>query len=271
MRIRFARAVAALAAGIAPAVAAAYPGGTPDFQTNVAPFCAGCHSSRSAQYLAGAGDRAMKEVAERKHIAVVLSGQEGYATLSESDRATLADQIRALDAASTVTLEAPAVVRPGETFQVTVSVTGGAGPVVGVALVDRAHRWYARPASSAGWQVAAPPAVIGPDGHPQNEWIAKRPEGFDRNLSFVNVTGVSSDAAAERWASATVVFALRAPDRIGTYPLAAAFFYGTEKSTVLGYTTNALGDKEVRGGFTGGSGRLLFTPVEQIQVQAPTP
>jgi hypothetical protein len=40
---------------------------------------------------------------------------------------------------------------------------------------------------------------------------------------------------------------------------------------VLGYTTNALGRKEVRGGFTGGSGRLLFTPVEQIQVQAPAP
>ena len=151
MRIQFARAVAALAVGIVPAVAAAYPGGTPDFQTNVIPFCAGCHSSRSAEYLAGAGDRAMKEVAERKHIAVVLSGQKGYATLSESDRATLADQIRALDAASTVKIEAPAVVRAGETFQVTVSVTGGAGPVVGVALVDRAHRWYARSASSAGW------------------------------------------------------------------------------------------------------------------------
>ena len=53
-----------------------------------------------------------------------------------------------------------------------------------------------RSASSAGWQVAAPPAVIGPDGQPQSDWISKRPEGFDRNLSFVNVTGVSSDAAA---------------------------------------------------------------------------
>jgi mono/diheme cytochrome c family protein len=271
MRIGFTRAVAALAAGIAPAIAAAYPGGTPNYQTNVAPYCASCHSSRSPESLAGAGDRAMKEVAERKHIAVVLSGQKGYASLGESDRATLADQIRALDAASTVKLEAPAVVRAGETFQVTVSVTGGAGPAVGVALVDRAHRWYARPASSAGWQVVAAPAVIGSDGHPQYEWIAKRPESFDRNVSFVNVTGISSDSAAGRWASATVVFALRAPDRVGTYPLAAAFFYGTEKSTVLGYTTDALGRKEVRGGFDGGSGRLLFTPVEQIQVQAPTP
>ena len=172
MRIRIARAVIAVAVGIAPAVAAGYPGGTPDFQTNVAPFCAGCHSSRSAEYLAGAGDRAAKEVAERKHIAVVLSGQKGYESLSESDRATLADQIRALDAASTVTIEAPAVVGAGQTFQVTVSVTGGAGPAVGVALVDRDHRWYARPASAAGWQIAAPPAVIGPDGRPQSQWIS---------------------------------------------------------------------------------------------------
>jgi hypothetical protein len=168
-----------------------------------------------------------------------------------------------------VKLEAPDAVGAGETFQVTVSVTGGAGPAVGVALVDRAHRWYARPASAVGWQVAAPPAVIGPDGQPQNAWISKRPESADRNLSFVNVTGIASDAAAGRWASATVVFALRAPDRPGSYPLGAVYLYGTEKSTVLGYTTDALGRKQVRGGFDGGSGRVLFTPIQSIQVQAP--
>ena len=37
----------------APWVAGAYPGGTPDFQTDVAPFCAACHSSRSEEALAG--------------------------------------------------------------------------------------------------------------------------------------------------------------------------------------------------------------------------
>ena len=261
----------AIAAVLAPLSAAGYPGGTPSYQTDIAPFCAGCHSSKIPEVLLGAGERAEKEVSERKHIAVILAGEKGYASLTEADRQTLAEQIRALDVASSVSMAAPESVAPGASFEVSVSVTGGAGPVVGVALVDRAHRWYARSAASAGWQVVAPPAVIGPDGHPQNEWIAKRPESFDRNVSFVNVTGVSSDAAAGRWASATVVFALRAPDRIGSYPLAAAFFYGTEKSTALGYTTDALGRKEVRGGFAGGSGRLLFTPVEQIQVQAPTP
>jgi hypothetical protein len=260
-------AVLAVATFLAPAQAIAYPGGTPNYQTNVAPFCASCHSSRSAEVMAGAGDRAEKELVKNKHLALILEGKQGYADLSPEDRATLADQIRALDAASTVTLEAPATVKSGQSFQVTVSVTGGAGPVVGVALVDRRHRWYARPAPAVGWSVAGPPVIIGPDGQPQNDWLNKRPDGLDRNLSFVNVTGVESDSALGKWASAKVVFTLQAPAKPGTYPLAAVFFYGTEKSTVLGYTTDAVGWRKVRGGTGGPSGRLLFTPVQSITVQ----
>jgi hypothetical protein len=217
--------------------------------------------------LAGSGARAEKEVAEAKHIAVILSGQRGYESLSESDRRTLAEQIRALDAASTVSLEAPASVTAGATFTASVSVTGGAGPVVGVMLVDRAHRWLARPAASAGWQVAAPPAISAGDGAAQQEWLGGRPPEAGRNLSYVNVTGIESDSAARRWARARVVFTLRAPSAPGSYPLAAAFLYGTEKSTVLGYTTDPLGVVKVRGGAAGGSGRVLFTPVQQVQVQ----
>lgn len=257
----------ALTLSLVPWSAAPYPGGTGDYQTDVAPFCASCHSSRDAAALAGAGERAEKETAERKHIAVILSGQKGYESLSEPDRQTLAEQIRALDAASGVRLKAPASVKAGETFQVQVSVTGGAGPVVGVGLVDRAHRWYARPAASAGWQVVAPPEIQGADGKPRGEWLAKRPAEMGRNLSFVNVPGIQSDSAARKWDSAEVFFTLRAPDRPGSYPLAASYWYGTEKSTLLGYTTNAMGWKEVRGGFTGGSGRVMFTPVQTIQVQ----
>jgi hypothetical protein len=155
--------------------AAAYPGGTPNYQTDAAPFCAGCHSSREAAALAGAGERAEKEVAERKHIAVILSGQMGYGKLSESDRRTLVDQVRALDEASSVTLKAPAVVKAGEVFQVQVRVTGGAGPVVGVGLVDRPHRWYARPVASAGFAVSAPPEITGSDGKPRTKWLERRP------------------------------------------------------------------------------------------------
>ncbi len=264
--MRFRAFVAFAAALLPPGLGAAYPGGTPSFQTDVAPYCAACHSSRDESALAGAGDRAAKKVAERGHIAVILSGQKGYASLSETDRKMLADQIRALDEASTVALAVPASVKAGEAFQVTVSVTGGAGPVVGVALVDRAHRWLARPAASAGWRSAGPPQVTGPDGQPQNEWLSNRPESAGRDISYVNVTGIASDSVAKNWAKASVVFSLRAPDQPGTYPLAAAYFYGTEKSTVLGYTTSPLGRKEVRGGLGGGSGRVLFSKVAQIQV-----
>lgn len=262
-------AIALAAAVLLPLPAAAYPGGTPSYQTDVAPFCAGCHSSRNAEMLEGAGERAQKEVAERKHLSVVLSGQKGYESLSESDRQTLAQQIRALDAASTVTLVSPASVKAGETFQVRVDVTGGAGPVVGVGLVDRAHRWYARPAASAGWAIAAPPVITGPDGQPQTKWLSARPESAGRNISFVNVEGIASDSAQKKWSHASVLFTLRAPDRPGSYPLAAAYWYGTEKSTVLGYTTDPLGRKNVRGGLGGGSGRLLFSDVASIEVGAP--
>ncbi|MBW2267811.1 MAG: hypothetical protein JRH16_04480 [Deltaproteobacteria bacterium] len=250
--------------------ASAYPGGTPSYQTDVAPYCAGCHSSRSIEMLDGSPDRAAKELAERKHVAVVLSGQKGYASLTEPDRQALADQIRALDVASTVSLAAPARVTTGQDFEVRISVTGGAGPVVGVALVDRPHRWHARPLASAGWQVAAPPRITGPDGQPQTEWLARRPEGRGRNISYVNVTDIASDSAAGRWSSASVVFTLRAPTRPGQYPLAAAYLYGTEKSTILGYTTNALGWKEPRGGMGGPSGRVLFSDLYAIEVVPPT-
>jgi len=267
MRIRTALTISAGAWAVlaAPLMSSAYPGGTPDYQTNVAPFCASCHSSRSLEMLDG--EAAGKQLVERKHIALILEGKGGYEALSDVDRQTLVAQIRALDEASTVSLEAPAQVAPGATFRVTVRITGGGGPVVGVALVDRDHRWHARPASAVGWQVTAPPAVTGPDGRAQSRWLEKRPESRDRNLSFVNVTGVASDPAAETWSSAQVTFTLRAPDRPGSYPLAAVYLYGTEKSSVLGYTTNAVGQKSVRGGFGGGSGRVLFTPVQEIRVQ----
>jgi hypothetical protein len=252
----------------APGGSLAYPGGTPSFQTDAAPYCAGCHSSRSEAALAGAGERAAKEVAERKHLSVLLSGQKGYASLTEADRRALADQIRALDEASTVTLAAPAALLPGQSFDVRVDVTGGAGPVVGIALVDRDHRWFARPATAAGWRVIAPPKITGPDGSLQTEWLARRPEGFDRNISYVNVEKIASDSAAKSWSKASVVFTLRAPEHPGVYPLAAVFLYGTEKSSVLGYTTDPVGMKEPRGGITGGSGRVLFTPVQSISVKS---
>ena len=199
---------ALLLAALWPAAGGAYPGGTPSYQTDAAPYCAGCHSSRDAEMLEGAGERAQKELTERKHISLILTGQKNYQGLTETDRKTLADQIRALDEASTVTIAAPAQVQAGATLEVRVNVTGGAGPVVGVALVDRAHRWYARPAPSAGWQVVAPPKVLGSDGKPQEGWLGKRPEDAGREVSYVNITDIASDSAAKKWAKGECLVAL---------------------------------------------------------------
>src|SRR5262249_6200080 len=132
-----AAALLALGAAAAPA---AYPGGTPDFQTDVAPFCAACHSSRSAGAFEGAGERAQEELAEHKHIARILAGQRGYESLSAPDRESLVKQIRALDAASTVVLTCPDAVPAGALFEAEVDVTGGGRPVGGIGLVERDPR-----------------------------------------------------------------------------------------------------------------------------------
>jgi hypothetical protein len=258
----------ALALLVAGAPAGAYPGGTPAFQTDAAPFCAGCHSSRNEAMLAGAPPgRAAKELPENKHYALIEQGEGGYGELEEAERTELIRQLRALDAASTVVLEAPAAVAPGQSFEVTLRVTGGAGPVVGLALVDEPHRWRARPVAGVGWRVEGPPRIVGPDGAVQTEWLERRPESEGRNLSFVNVTGIESDASQGRYASAHVVWRLRAPSEPGRYPLAGAYWYGTEKGTPLGYVTDPVRGRQVRGGFTGSSGRILFTPAHVIQVQ----
>lgn len=250
-------------------VAAAYPGGTPGFQTDAAPFCAGCHSSRDEAMLSNAPPGfAAKQLPEAKHYALIRAGKGGYQDLSEQQRSDLIAQLMALDEASTVVLEAPARVAAGSTFEAVVRVTGGAGPVVGVALVDAAQRWLARPAASAGWQLVGAPRIEGPDGQTQSQWLERRPEALGRNLSYVNVSGVASDASTGSYAAAAVRFTLRAPGEAGALPLAAAYWYGTEKGTPLGYRDDPVRGKQPLGGMAGGSGRVLFSDVLSISVTA---
>ena len=251
-----------------PAQLAAYPGGTPDFQTDVMPFCAACHSSTNETDLEGApGDRAVKEVAAQKHLAGIMAGTKTYAELAAPDRAKLVDLIKAVDAASTIELEFPPSVAPGETFQVTARIAGGSGPAVGVGLVDRAHRWWAKPASTLGWAVVGSPTIIGPDGGPQSEWLNRRPERKGRNVTFVNVTDWKSNAEAQQWASAKVIFTLRAPEKAGEYPLVGFYLYGTEKATTLGTKPNPMYGDQPLGGYTGKSGRVKFTESHVITVK----
>jgi hypothetical protein len=244
----------------------AYPGGTPDFQTDVGPFCAACHSSTADADLTGLGDRAHAELASNKHFGAIRSGTGPYADLSEQDRARLIELLTAIDRNSTIVLEHPAQVTPGESFQVTVKVTGGAGPSVGIALVDRPHRFFARPASAVGWAVEGSPSIIGPKG-PQSNWIERRPEREGRGITFVNVEGIESNADTDKWSRAKVVFTLKAPTTVGDYPLVGAYFYGTETGTALSTRANPQLGPQPLGGTAGKSGRIKFSTSGLISVR----
>lgn len=248
--------------------ASAYPGGTPDFQTDVTPFCAACHSSVDVESLEGAtGDRAAKEVAEQKHLAGITGGAKSYAGLSDADRARLIELLRAVDQNSTIELDFPPSVAPGETFQVTLRLTGGAGPVVGAGLVDRPNRWFAKSAEAAGWTVVGAPTVIGARGEPQTTWLNRRPERFGRNITFVNITDWKSDAVSGKWAKGKVIFTLRAPNNPGDYPLVGFYFYGTEKAIPFATVADPMYGDQPLGGYTGKSGRVKFTAAHVISVK----
>lgn len=263
---RRAAVVGALAVCLGAAGVRAYPGGTPHFQTDVAPYCAACHSSTAETDLAGLGDRATAELALNKHHAAIRAGLGPYAELSEADRALLVEQLITVDRNATIALEAPAQVAIGEIFQVTIKLTGGAGPVVAVGLVDRAHRYFARPASALGWQVVGAPTVIGPRG-PQTEWIEGRPERDGREITFVNVEGTGSSVDRDTWARAKVIFSLRAPLEAGDYPLVGAYFYGTEKAATLSTRQTSDRGPQPLGGFSGASGRIKFSERVLVSVK----
>lgn len=247
-------------------MAVAYPGGTPDFQTDVGPYCAACHSSTADSDLVGLGDRARSELALNKHFEPIRQGAGAYADLTESERARLIELLSAVDRNSTIVLEHPPQVAPGESFQVTVKITGGSGPSVGVGLVDRAHRFFARPASAVGWQVEGAPTVIGPKG-PQSAWIERRPEREGRGITFVNVDGIDSSADLDKWSRAKIVFTLKAPLAPGDYPLVGAYFYGTETGAAMSTRVHPQYGPQPLGGPAGKSGRIKFSEAGVITVK----
>lgn len=254
---------------LAPLPAAAYPGGTPGFVTDVAPFCAGCHSSASTAQLAGVpADRVQAEQIEQKHLARIRDAHDGsgYADLTELQRAELIAGIRAIDAASSVEVIAPSSVKAGGIFEVTVEARGGGGPVVGIALVDVSQRWQARPAPAAGWRVVGAPRVIGPDGADQTRFTDGRAPGLDPGISYVNVYGVKADVAKGKFDKVSVIYQLRAPSQPGAVPLGAVFLYGTEKGAPHGAVETVRGREPV-GGRSAASGRVRFSPVLKIEVR----
>ncbi|HWP35429.1 MAG TPA: hypothetical protein VNM66_07525 [Thermodesulfobacteriota bacterium] len=251
-------AVLAVLAGLTgPYGAAGFSGGPQIHVTDLVPACATCHSSVGTEQLRSQpADFAAKQTVEGKHYAAIAAGTGAYGQLSEADRAKLIEELKILDGAAKVSVSAPASVGRGQTITVTVRATGGAGPVVGLALLDGTDRFQARSITADGWQVVGTPKVIGPDGKEQTTWVDKRMEGTKKNLAFVLVYGVQGSAEKRIFPESQVTWTLQAPSTPGRYTIGVAFLRGTEKATTLGAVPEVGGGTRPRGGGSGPSGRI---------------
>lgn len=257
-----------LALLMAPFPALSYPNGTPHYVTDVAPFCAACHSAVQRETMRDMAGMAEGELAVYKHLLPIKDRSEAYQKMSAEDAKALLAYIQAIDAAAKVSLEAPATAGKDGTIEVTAKFTGGTGPVVGLMLLDNNLRWESRSPSADGWVIVEAPAITGPDGHPQTKFLDHRGKGLKKNLSYVMVDGVEADVAAKRFAAGKVTWKLKAPRDAGNYTLAVAFLYGTEKGSPVGRGSVMPGVGQLpRGGFEGHSGRILFSDLKKIEVK----
>lgn len=246
----------------------AFPGGTPRLVTNMNPQCANCHSSVGADQLRDqSAEQAGNMVFANRHYGSLERGDERYAKLTPEDRAKLLTAVKAVDAASSVAMALSAAkVKPGASFTVTVTTTGGAGPVVGVMLTDTDLRFGASPVQVNGFWISGPPVVTGPDGQPQTAFLDGRAKELGKNINFVNITGVQGDADSGKWSTCKVTWTLVAPGKPGTYTISAAYLYGTEKASPLGRVEGPGGRVGPAGGNGGGSGRIQFAKPVTVTV-----
>ena len=251
---------------LAAAVAWADPYGPPYAVTDMAPFCATCHASTTpAQLLDLPAEAAAAETTEGKHFSRIRT-DPAYRELSPADREQLIAAIKSVDEQASVTIQVPSQARRSSRIEVTVATRGGAGPVVGVSLVDSAIRYQARPISASGFKAVGPALVVGPNGKAQAQWAERRLRGSDMGLNTVMITGIDGDPVTKRVDETRTTWVLRTPPEPGTYSVAAAFFYGTEKGRPLG-TVVRNGRAEPRGGPGGASGRIMFSDVVKISVK----
>ncbi len=245
----------------------AYPGGPLHDVTDAAPYCAGCHSSVGVEQLRELPpEQARQRTAAIAHIDAIKSGHGPYAKLTPDQRLKLIADVEKVDANSKIDVEVPQTVKAGGKLMVTAKAQGGSGPVFGVMLLDVDLRDQARAIQGEGFQIDAPPKVIGPDGQPQDQWLNRRYDDLAHNLNFIVVFGVKTDLAADKFSAATVTYDLVAPSKPGKYTICAALAYGTEKASSLGRVEMG-GRPMPLGGFAGPSGRILFSKVAEIEVK----
>src|SRR3990172_6167716 len=108
MLLRLSSPVLLLVGALGIGSAQGYPNGPLIHVSDLAPACAGCHSSMSADQVRNLPpDFAAKQVVGGKHYQAILSGAGAYKDLSQADREKLVEDLKLLDANSTVSLSAP--------------------------------------------------------------------------------------------------------------------------------------------------------------------
>lgn len=253
-------------AWLAAAVALADPYGPPHAVTDMAPFCASCHASTSLDQMRELpADAAAKETVESKHLNRIKT-DPAYKDLSPEDRDLLIAAVKWVDQYASVKIISPTQARRNSRIDVTVVTRGGAGPVVGVSLVDSTLRFQARSVTSSGFKIIGPALAQGPNGKPQAQWTEQRYRSTDMGLATVMIEGVLGDALAGRVDETRTTWVLRVPPEPGAYTIAAAFFYGTEKGQPMG-TVMYNGLASPRGGSSGASGRIMFSEPVKISVK----
>src|SRR5207249_9550592 len=175
-----------------------YSGGPVRNVTDLAPTCAGCHSSFTRDQLRNEPEAfATSQIKENKHYKAIEDGSGPYQQMSLADRQKLLADVKLMDELASVNLRAPASLRPGQEAQVTATVKGGHG-VVGVILLDTDLRFQARPIQAEGWMIVGPPKVWGGDGQEQTKWVDGRAPGLKKNLNSVIIFDQKTDLAARK-------------------------------------------------------------------------
>ncbi len=243
-----------------------YNGGPLRNVTDLSPHCAACHSSMQKEQLRVEPEAfAASQFVENKHYKPLEAGEGPYKEMAPAERQQLLENVKTHDANASVTLSAPSSARPGQEIQVTATVRGGSG-IAGVMLLDNDLRFQSRPISADGWLIVGAPKVVGPDGKEQTRWLDSRGPGLKKNLNFVLIFDMKSDIRARKFPEGKVAWSVRAPQDPGTYTMAVAFIYGSEKASPVGSVERA-GTVFPRGGPGGPSSHIRFSTVHQITVR----
>lgn len=255
-----------LAMGLASPVDA-YNGGPLLLVTDLASSCAGCHASVQKEQLRNAPEALQNaQWVENKHYKQIEAGEGPYKDLTPGDRARLLADVKAIDAAASAALAGPTSARPGQELTVTATVKGGAGPVIGVFLLDTDLRFQTRALTADGWLIVGAPRITAPDGQPQTRWTDGRADGLRKNINSAIIFSHKSDLERKVFPESKVAWTLRAPQEPGTYNLFVAFHYGTEKASPVGSIERA-GTVLPRGGPSGPSGHVLFSKPLTVTVR----